>query len=103
MNWPILTWSGLFGEALDALRENGFIVSVKSKNTNFISGMIATAAAYVGKDIEATEEVGGVSSSGFGSAKKVTKQLTLPPSLKRTDAGKGAAMMKRFGAFNRPE
>jgi hypothetical protein len=55
------------------------------------------------KDIKATEEVGGVSSSGFGSAKKVTKQLTLPPSLKKTDAGKGAAMMKRFGAFNRPE
>lgn len=23
MKWPILTWSGLFGEALDALRENG--------------------------------------------------------------------------------
>lgn len=55
------------------------------------------------KDITATEEEGGVSSSGFGSAKKVTKILTLPPSLKKTDAGKGAAMMKRFGAFNRPE
>jgi hypothetical protein len=54
------------------------------------------------KDITATKEEGGVSSSNFGSAEKVNKVITLPPSLKRTDAGKGASMMKRFGAFNRP-
>jgi len=56
------------------------------------------------KDITATEEEGGVSGSNFASAKKVTKSISLPPSLKREGgAGKGAAMMKRFGAFGKKE
>lgn len=55
------------------------------------------------KDIEATEEEGGVSSSNFGSAKKVTKSLTLPPSLRKTPGLGGAGFLKRFGVFKRPE
>ena len=54
------------------------------------------------KDITATDEEGGVSKSNFGSAQKVSKSISLPPSLKQAGgAGKGAAMMKRFGAFNK--
>jgi hypothetical protein len=52
------------------------------------------------KDITATEETGGVSSSNFGSANKVNKIISLPPSLKQTDLGRGTAMLKRFGVFD---
>ena len=44
----------------DALRANGFIVGVSKGNTNFISGMLSTAAAYMGQRIEQEEENGQV-------------------------------------------
>ncbi len=47
----------------DLLRANGFLVSVISKNTNFISGMISTAAAAVGKSVEATDEEGEIATA----------------------------------------
>ena len=52
------------------------------------------------KDINATEETGGVSASNFGSANKVTKIISLPPSLKTTDYGRAVSALKRFGAFD---
>lgn len=42
----------------DALRENGFIVYVNSINKNFLSGMMETAASFVGKSIEPDYEIG---------------------------------------------
>jgi hypothetical protein len=42
----------------DALRNNGFIVSVDSSNQNFISGMLSTAAAYKGNIAEPLNEEG---------------------------------------------
>lgn len=47
----------------DLLRANGFLVSVSSKNTNFISGMIASAAVYVGKEMEADDEEGEIATA----------------------------------------
>lgn len=44
---------------INLLRENGFIVNVHSKNSNFLMSMIASAAAYTGKstdDIDDEEE-----------------------------------------------
>ena len=52
------------------------------------------------KDINATEETGGVSTSNFGSANKTTKIISLPPSLKTTDYGRAVSALKRFGAFD---
>jgi hypothetical protein len=40
------------------LRANKFIVGVSKGNTNFISNMISTAAAYTGQQIEANQEKG---------------------------------------------
>ena len=45
-------------DLIDLLRANGFLVSVSSKNTNFISGMISNAAMAIGKTIEADDEEG---------------------------------------------
>ena len=54
----------------EVLRENGFIVSVRSENTNFISNMISTAASYTGKEIEPDKEVGEVALA-YGHGKKI--------------------------------
>lgn len=45
-------------ELTEELRANGFIVGVSQGNTNFLSNMISTAAAHVGKNIETSEEEG---------------------------------------------
>ena len=45
-------------ELTEELRANGFIVGVSQSNTNFISNMISTAAAYSGEYIETSEELG---------------------------------------------
>lgn len=57
-------------ELVDALRANGFIVSVRSENENFISSMISTAAAATGKNIETTKEDGEVAIA-YGHGKKI--------------------------------
>ena len=54
----------------DALRLAGFIVGVRSENTNFLSSMISTAAAYTGKYIETKEEE-GESAIAYGFGKKI--------------------------------
>lgn len=45
-------------ELTEELRANGFIVAVSRGNTNFLSNMISTAAAYTGQYIEASQEEG---------------------------------------------
>jgi hypothetical protein len=45
-------------ELTEELRANGFLVGVSQGNTNFLSNMISTAAAYTGKSIEPSEEEG---------------------------------------------
>jgi hypothetical protein len=45
-------------ELVDLLRANGFLVSVSLKNPNFISSMISSAAAAIGKDADVIEESG---------------------------------------------
>jgi len=45
-------------ELTELLRLNGFIVSVTSKNPNFISSLISTAASYKGHNVEIDEEEG---------------------------------------------
>jgi hypothetical protein len=52
------------------------------------------------KEIEVINVEGGIGSSKFSSAKKVTKSLSLPPSLKGMGAVKGAGMLKRFGLYD---
>jgi len=53
-----------------ALREAGFIVKVMEDNNNFISNMIATAAAYKGDKMEVTKETGQVAIA-YGHGKKI--------------------------------
>lgn len=57
-------------ELVDALRANGFIVSVRSENENFISSMISTAASLTGKEVEVTKEDGEVAVA-YGHGKKI--------------------------------
>ena len=57
-------------ELVDALRANGFLVSVRSENNNFLSSMISNAAAYVGESIEVTKEDGEVAIA-YGHGKKI--------------------------------
>jgi hypothetical protein len=45
-------------ELTEELRANGFLVGVSKGNTNFISNMISTAAAYTGQHHEASQEEG---------------------------------------------
>jgi len=54
----------------DALRSNGFIVNVKSKNINFISSLLSTAAAYTGQDVSVNEEEGEIAIA-YGYGKKI--------------------------------
>jgi len=55
---------------VDALRANGFIVSVRKDNDNMLSSMISTAAAVNGKSLEVTKEDGEVAIA-FGHGKKI--------------------------------
>lgn len=55
---------------VEALRANGFIVSVFKDNNNFISSMVSTAAAVVGKEIEVKKEDGEVAIA-YGHGKKI--------------------------------
>jgi hypothetical protein len=57
-------------ELVDALRANGFIVSVRSENENFISSMISSAGKAIGKDIEVNKEDGEVAIA-YGHGKKI--------------------------------
>jgi len=57
-------------ELTDALRANGFIVSVFKENDNFISSMISTAAALNGGEIEIIKEDGEVAVA-YGHGKKI--------------------------------
>ncbi len=54
----------------EALRANGFIVFVSKGNSNFISGMLSTAAAYTGKYIETVEENGQIATA-YGHGRKI--------------------------------
>lgn len=47
----------------DLLRANGFIVAVRSKNPNFISSLVATAAAHIGKSTDVTDEEGEIATA----------------------------------------
>lgn len=47
----------------EALRENGFIVGVSKGNPNFISSMISTAAAAIGKYSEISEDEGQIATA----------------------------------------
>jgi len=47
----------------DLLRANGFIVFVVSKNPNFLSSLISTAAAYMGNNIAADIEEGEIATA----------------------------------------
>jgi hypothetical protein len=55
---------------VDALRANGFIVSVRTENNNFISSMIATASEAMGKDAEVKKEDGEIAMA-YGHGKKI--------------------------------
>lgn len=57
-------------ELVNALRENGFLVSVMKDNDNFISSMISTAAAVTGKEVEVKKEEGEVAIA-YGHGKKI--------------------------------
>lgn len=57
-------------ELTDRLRAEGFIVSVREDNENFISSMISTAAALKGKVIETQKELGQVALA-YGHGKKI--------------------------------
>ena len=52
------------------LRANGFLVSVNNKNPNFISGMIATASAAIGKSADVSDE-GGEIAVAYGHGLRV--------------------------------
>jgi hypothetical protein len=54
----------------DALRANGFIVSVINKNPDFISGMIASAVVYKGGEAEVSDD-GGEIATAYGYGKKI--------------------------------
>jgi hypothetical protein len=54
----------------DALRANGFIVAVDSRNQNFLLSLVSTAAAYIGKHIETTGEE-GETAIAYGHGKKI--------------------------------
>lgn len=55
-----------FSQSLtDKLRKNGFIVGVSKGNPNFISGMISTAAAYMGKQSDVIDN-GGQTAIAYG-------------------------------------
>lgn len=55
-----------FSQSLtDNLRKNGFIVGVNKGNPNFISGMISTAAAYKGKQLDVIDD-GGQTAIAYG-------------------------------------
>jgi hypothetical protein len=54
----------------NALRENGFIVSVEERNVNFISSLISTAGAYIGNSIPIESE-DGESAIAYGYGKKI--------------------------------
>lgn len=55
---------------VDALRANGFIVDVRTKNPNFLSSMIATASAYTGQEHDVDEEEGEIAIA-YGYGKKI--------------------------------
>ena len=52
------------------------------------------------KDVDVPSDPRETSIAG---SEKIYKQVSLPPSLKKDDLGKGAAMLKRFGAFGEDE
>lgn len=54
----------------EALRNEGFLVSVRHDNDNFISSMISTAAEFMGKSIEVNKEDGEVAVA-YGYGKKI--------------------------------
>lgn len=55
----------------DALRENGFIVSVRKENNNFISSMLSTAIAVkTGERVEPKQETGEIAIA-YGHGKKI--------------------------------
>jgi hypothetical protein len=57
-------------ELVNALRANGFIVSVRKDNENYISSMISSAGKAIGKDIEVNKEDGEVAIA-YGHGKKI--------------------------------
>lgn len=57
-------------ELIEALRANGFLVQVLEDNNNFISSLVATAAAYTGQESEITKEAGEVAIA-YGYGKKI--------------------------------
>ena len=50
-------------ELTDLLRANGFLVSVINTNPDFISGMISTAAAAMGKSVDVRDEEGEIATA----------------------------------------
>ncbi len=55
---------------VDTLRANGFLVSVRKDNDNFISSMISTASEAMGKKSEVIKE-DGETALAFGHGKKI--------------------------------
>jgi hypothetical protein len=57
-------------ELTDTLRANGFIVYVNSKNPSFLSSLISTAAAHVGKQVDVDNDE-GETATAYGYGKKI--------------------------------
>ena len=55
----------------DALRANGFIVSVSKGNPDFIMGMIGTAQEYATGQRDADQEAGGQIATAYGHGRKI--------------------------------
>lgn len=58
-------------ELVNLLRENGFIVSVKGTNPNFISSMISTAASYTGQAPTEVSDEGGQTAIAYGHGLRI--------------------------------
>lgn len=84
---------------VDALRANGFIVSVRKENENFLSSLVATAAAATGQEIEVSKEDGEVAIA-YGHGKKIGFS-SYDNTLFGYSYGVESILWDRFGEFDK--
>ena len=90
-----------------AIREQGFPISVEELYNNesykdIIKRKMDENPSVIKyfKDVEVPSDP---REGSLSSSPKIHKQVSLPPSLKNSDLGKSASMLKRFGVFGNPE
>ena len=86
-------------ELTEKLRAESFIVGVRKTNPNFISGMIATAATYMGNNEEVNNEDGEIAVA-YGYGKKIGFS-SFDNSFMGYSNGCNRILFDKYGEFNK--